>query len=136
MPRPLKTPETRQRTNKTTTTAVLTFGVRKAPSLPKEIEWLAYTRQWWRRIWRSPMSSQWLEADTDVLYRLARLVDSFWSAPDPKIAAEIRQIEARFGLAPLDRMRLQWKIETEEPKAAMETTEEEEDPRLGLRLVQ
>jgi hypothetical protein len=58
------------------------------------------------------MASQWLETDIDALGRLAMLWDLFYSGRKgaDRAMAEIRQQEQRFGLAPLDRSRLQWEV--------------------------
>jgi len=81
------------------------------------------------------MASQFTDADVPALERLLALVDAFWREPKVKLAAEIRQTEAHFGLTPLDRMRLQWKIEPEGPKRADVRLEPGEDPRSLLRSV-
>jgi len=57
------------------------------------------------------MASEYLQTDIDGLARLAMLVDMFYKYSDPKLMAEIRLQEARFGLSPVDRSRLQWEIE-------------------------
>jgi hypothetical protein len=68
------------------------------------------------------MAGQWLDTDRDALGRLAVLWDAFYKAPDAKALAEIRLQEARFGLSPIDRSRLQWEIQRAEEKDAMPRT--------------
>lgn len=136
---PPKPPELRQRANKVSTAATLVGSpVRRAPSLPKDIQWHSATKIWWRHIWRSPMASQWLESDIDGLILLARFRNKLWGSLDERLAAEVRQQEARFGLAPLDRWRLQWKVEQETIKKTAPEQEDEQadDPRVLLKLVQ
>ena len=88
----------------------------KAPTLPNpdKRKFHRFTRAWWRRVWQSPMASEYLPTDVDGLGRLALLVDEFYSDPVGKAAkellAEIRLQEARFGLSPVDRSRLQWEV--------------------------
>lgn len=115
MPGPApKNPATRQRRNQKTARAILpaeTAPRTRAPSLPADRDWQMMTLKWWRDVWASPMSTEYLRADTHALFRLAVLVDAFWLAPSPKLAAEIRLQQQAFGLTPLDRSRLQWSIE-------------------------
>jgi hypothetical protein len=47
------------------------------PDLPERPGgWLQGTREWWRRIWESPMATEWLGADHDTVLRLAYMVDA------------------------------------------------------------
>jgi len=140
-----KPPEQRQRRNRAATAAELPGEAeakrRRAPSLPSKDdgEWHELTRAWWRAVWRSPMAKKFLEADRHGLYRLAALIDAFWSTPTTALAAEIRLEEARFGLSPMDRHRLQWQIVPDQkPKRnpAKEGPTDDADPRAALRLVQ
>jgi hypothetical protein len=75
--------------------------------------WHHLTKAWWSRVWSSPMGPEYIEADLDGLYITAGLVDVFWQTggTDARIAGEIRQQMARFGMSPLDRRRLEWTIE-------------------------
>lgn len=84
----------------------------KHPTLenPDKRKFHRLTRAWWKRVWESPMASEYLPTDVDGLNRLAMLVDSYNHKPDAKILAEIRLQESRFGLSPLDRSRLQWEV--------------------------
>lgn len=81
------------------------------------------------------MATEFFQADVHAIQRLAVLVDHFWIAPAASLAAEIRQQEARFGLTPLDRWRLQWKLEDEPKKPVAKYQEEGVDPRTKLRAV-
>ena len=56
------------------------------------------------------MAGEYLPTDVDGLARLALLVDNYYNDPDGKLLAEIRLQEARFGLSPVDRSRLQWEV--------------------------
>lgn len=124
---PPKNPAIRQRQNKSSTRAFLSDDPeikRRVPSLHKRrdengniIEWHEMTRRWWRDVWRSPMATEYLQADTHGLYRLAELVDRYWLEPSAGLAAEIRLQQQCFGLTPLDRRRLEWQVEqTEDAK--------------------
>ncbi len=118
MPRRLKDPDQRTRRNKASTAALLESEsaeiARPIPELPKALfprsEVHAMTSEWWAMIWRSPMALNWLEADMGGLYVLAVLRNEFFMNPRVTFASEIRQQEARFGLSPLDRRRLEWRI--------------------------
>lgn len=81
------------------------------PKPDKEWKWHRLTRAWWRNVFQSPMASEYIQTDVDGLARLAILVDQFYKSADPKLLAEIRLQEARFGLSPIDRSRLHWEIE-------------------------
>ena len=115
MPGPApKNPSTRQRRNQSATRAMLpaeTSPRLRAPALPAEREWKALTKRWWRDVWASPMATEYVRADEHGLFRLAVLIDMFWTQPSTKLAAEIRLQQQAFGLTPLDRSRLEWSIE-------------------------
>lgn len=85
----------------------------KVPTLqnPDKRKFHRLTRAWWRRVWQSPMASEYLPTDVDGLARLAILVDEYYNDPNQKFLAEIRLQEARFGLSPVDRSRLQWEVQ-------------------------
>lgn len=122
MPGPApKHPAVRQRRNKDVTQAALVNRdgpLAKVPTLPKRADgWHAMTKKWWKDIWQSPMREEFLRADIHALFRLAVLVDLFWSEPNLAVAAEIRLQQQAFGLTPLDRRRLQWQVvQVEEAK--------------------
>ena len=56
------------------------------------------------------MAGEYLPSDIDGLARLAILVDNYYNNPAKEVLAEIRLQEARFGLSPVDRSRLQWEV--------------------------
>ena len=68
------------------------------------------TEAWWERVWTSPMAGEYLPSDIDGLARLALLVDDYYKKPHKDLMSEIRLQEARFGLSPVDRSRLQWEV--------------------------
>lgn len=132
MPRIPKPESLRQRRNKSATKATLPTAAsarkNKVPTLPKrEGGWHPMLLEWWESVWRSPMASEYLDADMrGGLFHLAYLHQLFWEAADlgfaaanvlPKFAAEIRLQEVRFGLSPIDRRRLQWEVEKGEQAA-------------------
>ena len=136
MPGPLpKNPSTRQRRNKQSTAVALPPECVKGQRIGPDTDWLPQTLAWWEDVLASPMSTQYREADMHALLRLAVLIDLFWIKPTVPLAAEIRQEESRFGLTPLDRMRLQWKIEDEKPAKVPRAVREGPDPRALLRSV-
>lgn len=86
------------------------------------------------------MASEWLPSDLDGLVAVAALWDRYWWTHDMKILAEIRLQEARFGLSPLDRRRLQWEIKkvTQQPKPSRPVAAPSapaDDPRRLLSIV-
>lgn len=85
------------------------------------------------------MAAEYLDADVHGLFRLAVLVDEFWTEPTPKLAGEIRLQQQAFGLTPLDRRRLEWSIEQVEgassrrqERAVRRVADDEYDPRSVL----
>ena len=139
MPRPLKDPALRQRRNKAASAAELpaTSSVGFAHELPAG-EWHQRTRDFWRRVWSSPMATRYVEADLDGLYVLAGLMDQWHVGPQtPMLAAEIRLQRVPYGLTPIDRNRLQWKIEPPAAKPAEPPPEQKRpafDPRKVLEM--
>ena len=97
------------------------------------------TQEWWTDIWTSQMAGEWLSSDRHGLFLLARLVEDYWTADDAglraKLAVEIRLQRQCYGLAPLDRRRLQWNV-VEEPVTAVTKTPSRRpakaDPRLKV----
>lgn len=90
-------------------------GVKILPPVPHDydpaaIAWRPTTLAWWQVIWASPMADEWVDADVPGLFALALLIDEFWTAPDSKQHAEIRQAAREFGLSPFSRRQLQWEI--------------------------
>jgi hypothetical protein len=77
-------------------------------------------KNWWRDIWASWMSDEWDPSDIHQLYPCAFLLEAFYlSGGDPKIHSEFRLAIQRFGLTPIDRRRLEWKVPSpEEPEDA------------------
>lgn len=148
MPRPLKDPAIRQRRNKKPTAAtmeaetVLASG--DAPPLPKRgadaDPWHPQTVAFWADVWASPMAKRYLQVDLHGLFVLAELTDQFWHKPSAYLSSEMRARAVAYGLTPLDRNRLDWKIEApkkpeEEQKPAAEVKAREGfDPRKVLEM--
>ena len=129
----------------------------KVPELParspdkdgKIEDWHPMVREWWVSVWRSPMASEYLDADMKGgLYLLADLHQLRWDYRDSMalngVATEIRLQEVRFGLSPVDRSRLRWVIAAGD-EAAEKTEKRREgktpkgpkqkDPRAVLKMV-
>ena len=111
----------------------------KPPPLqnPDKRKWHRLTRAWWKRVWQSPMASEYLPTDIDGLARLAILVDNYYVHPHKDLAGEIRLQEARFGLSPMDRGRLQWEVQRGEEaerkrKSPQHKRSSGKDPRANL----
>lgn len=137
----------RRRRNKASTRAELDLSPkrgRKVKPLPplrellpnaKHADWHPMTRAWWADVWKSPMASQFTEADAQGLYRLAVLVDKFWRSPKKDLAGEIRLQQAEYGLTPLARRRLQWvtkQVDDKKPTAPRKRRPRV-DPRESMR---
>lgn len=117
MPGPApKNPSTRQRRNKSASSALLpaeTKPIVSAPKLPAPPDgekWLPLVKQFWADVWTSPMSAQYLEADVHGLFRAAILLQEFYKNPTVQLSAELRQLGMNYGLSPIDRRRLQWTV--------------------------
>lgn len=145
---------TRQRRNKKVTAATLTAPVEGVgagvPALPDRDsgEWHPQVVAWWNNAWRSPMASRYLDADVGGLYLLADLYQKRWEARDDtstliNLAKEIRLQEARYGLTPIDRSRLQWEVvraeEAEQKRPSKRQAKAPDapvaDPRAALRAI-
>ena len=79
-----------------------------------EVPWRLETQQWWEDIFSSPMASEFHSSDRHGLFRLAVLIDEFWTSPSTQANAEIRLAQKDYGLTPLDRRRLEWTIASAE----------------------
>jgi hypothetical protein len=128
----------RQRTNRASTGATLESG--PAVKVPLEGDhWHKYTLRWWDVIWSSPMAAEWVDADLPSLFRLARLDDEFWRstvvADTVRLASEIRQQQAQFGLTPMSRRSLQWevkRVESSAPPTPQPRTASQRKTTLGI----
>lgn len=143
-----KPAEKRQRRNEPTfaTTELDPAGPKvKAPRLDGASKLLARTRRWYSTWCDSPQAAQFLGTDWERLQMLALVVDDFFRADEPalrqKLLAEIRSQEAKLGGTPEDRLRLRWRLASNErkddaatkaEKAAKRTSRGGEDPRLKL----
>lgn len=67
-------------------------------------------RDLWASWWATPMATMWGPFDAPSLERLVSLHEAFWLG-QTSAAAEIRQLEDRFGLTPAARRRLMWQVE-------------------------
>lgn len=148
-----KSPETRQRRNRTTTAATFALDENrgnKVPPLPKREKsterWHPNVLTWWKSVWQSPMASEFLDTEMrGALYLLAELYQRRWTADTTSdlvnVAKEIRLQETRFGLSPIDRRRLQWEIEKAEDaaerseKRRAKKPDPAKDPRDVLKAV-
>jgi len=94
-----------------------------------EVPWRLETQQFWEDIWSSPMATEYhRRSDRHGLYRLAVLIDDFWSAPSADKNVEIRLAQKDYGLTPLDRRRLEWTIASAE-KATDERRSKKPTPK-------
>jgi hypothetical protein len=151
-PKPRKPDHLRQRRNKVPSAAQLPTAEasreNEVPPLPtKTGEWEPRVVEWWVSVWKSPMASEYLDADMrGGLYLLADLHQARWTGRDDAkvltaLAAEIRLQEVRFGLSPIDRSRLRWTIEQGETAAERTASRraaksgKAKDPRSVLKMV-
>lgn len=153
MPPLPKPPALRQRRNRSSTAATLPSVEDAAknevpPLYPRAAteNWHPRVRAWWDGIWKSPMASEWLEADVlGLVYRTAELQQDFWTSKDAqgRVAVEVRiaKNEEKLGLSPIDRRRLQWEIEKGEQASERTQTRKArkavagKDPREVLKAI-
>ena len=150
MPGPIpKPPGLRQRRNRVSTKATLPTEAEAAkqeipPLPPRKGKWRPEVIFWWEVTWKSPMATEYLEADKPGLYILATLHQAFWTASNKdkfRYAPEIRQQSQKYGLTPIDRRGLQWEVERGDVASQRTQTrrkrkrpDPKEDPREVLKL--
>lgn len=95
-----------------------------APTLPKDLELSTTTHKWWKEIWRSPMATQWTDADVPALIELAILRNRFMVG-SLQFANEVRLRSDQFGLTPEGRQKRRWIITDEDAlRAGLEIEDE------------
>lgn len=104
------------------------------------VPWHALTLAWWRDVWKSEVARNYLRVDRHGLFRLAVLVDRYWTGVDAgqpvtQLAAEIRLQQMAYGNTPLDRTRLQWEVEHPPEREEKTKGEDEAPPVLDSRKV-
>ena len=97
-----------------------------------EMPWRLETQEFWADIWSSPMANEYhRRSDRHGLYRLAVLIDDFWTAPSADKNVEIRLAQKDYGLTPLDRRRLEWTIASAEKASEERRTKKASKPKGG-----
>ena len=87
------------------------------------------SQQWWRKIWRTPMATQWNEGDVPALKELAMLRERFLDG-QISVAAEVRLRSDQFGLTPAGRQGRRWMVSVEDlERAGMSIGDEVSDVR-------
>ena len=135
MPHPLKDPAVRQRRNRESTAATLRGNVAQSRDLPPRddgLDWHREALDIWRELWASPMAKEYTEADVPGLRIVADLTHEYWTTRGDKTrtAAELRQQRGAYGLDPIARRRLGWKLEAGKPEPVTEPLTKVRDPRL------
>lgn len=95
---PPKHPAQRRRRNAAPAKKPVARRARRAPEPPKGLT--AAARAWWRRVWASPVSGQWTDADVPQVQRLARIISvlSIEGTAQSKAAAQLRALEELLGI--------------------------------------
>jgi len=85
---------------------------KRPPNLPtRRPRWLKGTRDWWARLWASPMATTYVAADVEPLIRLATFVECFRRGElGATELAQMTALEDRFGISPKARRGLQWEV--------------------------
>lgn len=97
---------------------------REVPELPKIAghRWKKSTRDWWIGIWKSPMGSQWQDADIEGLAQLAffkQLHDATDRLDEKlKLADRMEKRMNLYGLTPKGRRDLRWVVTEEDAESA------------------
>lgn len=139
-----KDPDKRERSGVPTYPTVVlgrTPAATAAPKLHNRAVWRKLhreTRAWWRMLLRAPQASEYLESDwTRLAEVILPLHEQYNRAKDErdvatmvKLAGEIRQQEADFGLTPTSRMRNRWAIR---PVSKTDSDEENETTKRPRR---
>lgn len=123
----------RRRRNKIPGSAKLSTVKPKVADIPKlpaknrnGETWHRDTKARWKAVHQSPMASEYTPSDFYGLLDLAHLWDRLHKAKHDseliKASVEIRLMEQRFGLSPLDRRRLAWEIDKAETAEARTRT--------------
>jgi hypothetical protein len=94
----------------------------------------------WAELWSTPQAAAWETLGPGMVRVVARYVVLLAEAEvgEPKVAAEVRQVEDRLGLSPLAMLRLRWEIapdEVAEQRDQRTATKAQADVRSRLRIV-
>ena len=123
MPGPPPNPHARRRNAGSGFTDLPATGWDAPPKLPPRKEegrgWLKATRDAWDAWWRSPMASQWLEADATVLMAAIAYDEALRGSLDH--AKEFRLLSDRLGLSSMSRLKHRWSLPAEAADAAGES---------------
>ena len=96
--------------------------------------------QIWAELWSTPQAVAWERLGPGMIRVVARYVVLLAEAEvgEPKVAAEVRQIEDRLGLSPMAMLRLRWEIapdEVAEQREQRTSSPAKADVRARLRVV-
>jgi hypothetical protein len=94
----------------------------------------------WAELWSTPQAAAWETLGPGMVRVVARYVVLLAEAEvgEPKVAAEVRQVEDRLGLSPLAMLRLRWEVapdEVAEQRDQRTTAKAQADVRSRLRIV-
>lgn len=82
--------------------------------------WSARTKRAWNRWWTDRASTQWSEADLDLVEHLADVHEEFVRAPKASLAAEDRQLRDLLGLSPKGKQDRRWRVPPTAPEVEAE----------------
>lgn len=72
-------------------------------------------RRVWDAAWSTPAATQWTDEDVGPLTRLVSMQADPLAWKDPRLLAEMRQLEDRYGMNPYARRNMHWRSEGDEP---------------------
>lgn len=135
-----KAPEQRRRRNEPTAGEWITIPLDRRPKAPPmpargkgRGQWSPRTRRAWKAWWADPVSSQWSDADRDLVEHLADVYEAWGRDPMPTAASEIRQLRDSLGLSPKGRQDRRWRLAAPAEVVDLES-ERKARPRSRARL--
>lgn len=131
MPGPVPDPESRRSQGRAAKSDRPTPGYRQLRPYTGEVpEWpwpdsKAAHRELWRKLWRLPQANEWRRLQCEELVALYVRAFCYATSEDlnPKLLAEVRQLDGKIGLSPQAMRGLGWEIleDRDEPREAKKT---------------
>lgn len=122
MPGPAPSPNARRRNAGAVFTVIPSERKGRAPAWPLPTPIPSGMLSTWRKLWRTPMATQWEQLRyPDLVARYVLLLSVFLGKPGSELAAELRQMEDRLGLSTLAVLKHRWTIEDLDPDTKRRT---------------
>lgn len=106
------------------------------PRIPSGYNFTRAGKDYWKKVWESPMGPLYIDADVPLIVRACMLTDMIHNEDVKQgILAELRQLEDRIGMSPLGRRHLQWDIDRANGLHDTGDEPEKQDDDRFLRVV-